>query len=63
MDKFRYFKYGSRKYGSRVKLCYMDTNNSAYEIETEVLYRDIAKIQTQGLIQVDIQRMTTGHFQ
>ena len=30
------------KYGSKVKLCYMDTGSFVYEIETEDFYRDIA---------------------
>ena len=30
------------RYGSKVKLCYMDTDSIAYEIETEDFYRDIA---------------------
>ena len=29
-------------YGSKVSLCYMDTDSFAYEIETEDFYRDIA---------------------
>ena len=31
------------KYGSKVELCYMDTDNFVYEIETEDLYRDISR--------------------
>ena len=31
------------KYGSKVNLCYMDTDGFFYEIETEDFYRDIAK--------------------
>ena len=31
------------KYGSKAKLCYMDTDSFAYEIGTEDFYRDIAK--------------------
>ena len=31
------------KYGSNVKLCYMDTDSFVYEIESEDLYRDITK--------------------
>ena len=31
------------RYGSKVKLCYMDTDSFVYEIETEDFYRDIAK--------------------
>ena len=30
------------KYGSKVKLCYMDTGSFVYEIETEDFYGDIA---------------------
>ena len=31
------------KYGSKAKLCYMDTDSFVYEIGTEDFYRDIAK--------------------
>ena len=31
------------RYGSKVKLCYMDTDSFVYKIETEDFYRDIAK--------------------
>ena len=31
------------KYGSKVKLCYMDTDSFVYEIETKDFYKDIAK--------------------
>ena len=31
------------KYGSKVNLCYMDTDSFVYEIETKNFYRDIAK--------------------
>ena len=31
------------KYGSKVKLCYMDTDSFVYEIETKDFYRNIAK--------------------
>ena len=31
------------KYGGKVKLCYMDTESFAYEIETEGFYKDRAK--------------------
>ena len=30
------------KYGSEVKLCYMDADSLVYEIETEAFYKDIA---------------------
>ena len=42
MYEFQY-KYMRRKYGSKVNLCYMDTDSFVYEIETEDFYRDIAK--------------------
>ena len=38
-----YYNYMRPKYGSKVKLCYMDTYSFVYEIETEDFYRDIAK--------------------
>ena len=38
-----YYDYMRPKYGSKVKLCYTDTDSFAYEIETEDFYRDIAK--------------------
>ena len=42
MREFHY-DYMRPKYGSKVKLCYTDTDSFAYEIETEDFYRDIAK--------------------
>ena len=42
MYEFHY-DYMQPKYGSKVKLCYMDTDSFVYEIETEDFYRDIAK--------------------
>ena len=42
MYEFHY-DYMRPKYGSKVKLYYMDTDNFVYEIETEDFYRDIAK--------------------
>ena len=41
MYKFHY-DYMRPKYGSNVKLCYIDTDSFMYEIDTEVSYRDIA---------------------
>ena len=54
------------KYGSKIKLCYMDTDSFVYEIETEDFYRDIAKdvkkrFDTSGYSK-DIQRMIIGHY-
>ena len=42
MYEFHY-EYMRPKYGSKVKLCYMDTDRFVNEIETEDFYRDIAK--------------------
>ena len=36
-----HYDYMRPKYGSKVKLCYMDTDSFAYGIETEDFYRDI----------------------
>ena len=38
-----HYNYMRPKYGSKVKLSYMDTDSFVYEIETEDFYRDIAK--------------------
>ena len=37
------YDYMRPRYGSKVNLCYMGTDSFVYEIETEDLYRDIAK--------------------
>ena len=42
MYEFHY-DYMRPKYGSKVSLCYMDTDSFVYEIEAEDFYRDIAK--------------------
>ena len=42
MYKFHY-DYMRPRYGSKVNLCYMDTDSFVYEIEKEDFYRDIAK--------------------
>ena len=42
MYEFHY-DYMRPKYGSKVKLCYIDTESFLYEVETEDFYRDIAK--------------------
>ena len=42
MHKFHYDCVRS-KYGSKARLCYMDTDSFVYEIETSDFYRDIAK--------------------
>ena len=41
MYEFHY-DYMIPKYGSKAKLCYMDTDSFVYQIETEDFYRDIA---------------------
>ena len=41
MYEFHY-EYMRARYGSKVKLCYMDTDSFVYEIETEDFYRDVA---------------------
>ena len=38
-----YYDYMGPKYGSKVKLYYMDTDSFVYRTETEDFYRDIAK--------------------
>ena len=42
MYKFHY-GYMRPKYGTKVNLCYMDTDSFVYEAEAEDFYRDIAK--------------------
>ena len=42
MYEFHY-DYIKPKYGSKARLCYMDTDSFVYEIETEDFYRDIAE--------------------
>ena len=47
MCEFHY-DYMQRKHGNKVKLCYMGTDSSVYEIETEDFYKGIAKdVQTK----------------
>ena len=53
------------RYGSKVKLCYMDTDSFVYEIETKYFYRDIAKDVKKRFgysIRVDIQRLIPVHY-
>ena len=40
MYEFHY-DYMKRKYGDRLTLCYMDTDSSIYDIETDDFYKDI----------------------
>ena len=42
MYEFHY-DYMKRKYGDRLKLCYMDTDSFIYSVKTEDFYMDIAK--------------------
>ena len=37
-----HYDYMRPKYGTKVKLCYMDTDSLVYEIETEDFYQNIA---------------------
>ena len=53
MYEFHY-DYMIPKYGSKVKLCYMDTDSFVYRIETEDFYRDIAA-------DVETRFDTSGH--
>ena len=53
------------RYGSKVKLCYMDTDSFAYEIETEDFYRDIAndvkkRFDTSGYSKDDNRPLPIG---
>ena len=53
------------KYGSKFKLCYIDTDSLIYEIETEDFYEDIAKdvkemFDTSGYSKDDKRRLPIG---
>ena len=53
------------KYGSKAKLCYMDTDSFVYEIGTEDFYRDIAKdvkkrFDTSGYSKDDNRPLSIG---
>ena len=61
MYEFHY-DYMRRKYGSKVKLCYMDIDSFVYEIESEDSTGTLQTMWRKGLIRVDIQRMKTGHY-
>ena len=41
MYEFHY-DYMAPKYGSKLQLCYMDTDSFVYHVRTEDFYRDIA---------------------
>ena len=64
MYEFHY-DYMRPKYGSKVNLCYMDTDSFVYEIETEYFYRDIAKdvkksFDTSGYLNDDNRPLPIG---
>ena len=64
MCEFHY-DYMRPKYGSKAKLCYMDTVSFGYEIETEDFYRDIENnveksFGTSGYSKVDNRPLPIG---
>ena len=64
MYEFHY-DYMRPKYGSKVKLCYMDTDSFVYEIETEDFYRYIAndvekRLDTSGYSKDNNRRLPIG---
>ena len=64
MYEFHY-DYMRPRYGSKVKLCYMDTDSFVYEIETEDFYRDTAKdvgkrFDTSGYSKNDNRPLSIG---
>ena len=64
MYEFHY-DYMKPKYGSKVRLCYMDTDSFVYEIETEDFYRDIAedvetRFDTSGYSKEDNRPLPIG---
>ena len=64
MYEFHY-DYMKPKYGSKVQLCYMDTDSFVYEIETEDFYRDIAedvetRFDTSGYSKEDNRPLPIG---
>ena len=64
MYEFHY-DYMRPKYGSKVKLCYMDIDSFVYDIDTEDFYRDIAKdvekrFDTSGYSKDENRTLRTG---
>ena len=64
MYEFHY-DYMRPKYGSKLKLCYMDTDSFVYEIETEDFYRYIAndvekRLDTSGYSKDNNRRLPIG---
>ena len=45
-----HYDYVRPRYGSKAKLCYMDTDSFVYETETEDFYRDIAKYMEKRFV-------------
>ena len=50
------------KYGSKVKLSYMDTDSFVYEIETENFYRDIARNVAKRFDTSGYSKDEIGHY-
>ena len=61
MYEFHY-DYMRPKCGSKVKLCYMDTDSFVYEIETEDFYRDIANDVEKRFNTSRYLKMITDHY-
>ena len=50
------------KHGSKVKLCYMDTNSFVYKTGLKTFKRTLELMWRKGLIRVDIERIKTDHY-
>ena len=64
MYEFHY-DYTRPRYGSKVKVCYMDSDSFVYEIEIESFYRDIAndvekRFDTSGYTKDDKRPLPIG---
>ena len=60
-----HYDYIKPRYGSKVQLCYMDSDSFVYEIETEDFYRDIAgdvetRFDTSGYSKDDNRPLPIG---
>ena len=60
-----HYNYMRPKYGSKVKLCYTDTDSFVYDIETEDFYRGIVKdekkrFDTSGYSKYDNRPLPIG---
>ena len=60
-----YYDFTRPKHGSKVKLCYMDTDSFVYVIDIEDFYKDIAKdvekrFDTSGYSKDDKRLLTIG---